>query len=102
MSDYLKIVVREGFYFSVCMVVGLLCAPVIFYSDATLTSIWNDTTFTVSAFDKYWDDLVRYREFRKVWWKICSPYVAFQIIRVTIWKVRTSIRKRHADSRISD
>lgn len=93
MRYYMRLLAREAFYAGIFLLVGLVFAPLLFYRDATLDSIWGDTSYTITAFDKFWDDLVRYREFRKVWWKIASPYVAFQIIRAGVWKMRKSREK---------
>jgi hypothetical protein len=97
-----KVIAMEGLYAVTFVFLGLVCAPVIFYSDVTLTSIWDDTTYTVTALDKYWDDLIRYREFKKVWWKVAMPYVAFQMIRAVVWKARMLVEKRRPKSSLSD
>ena len=81
--------VREWLYFVLLLALGLVCAPLLFYEEVTVTSIWDDSTYTVTAFDKYWDDLVRYHEVAKVWWKILMPYFAFQSVRALVWSARS-------------
>jgi Ni,Fe-hydrogenase I cytochrome b subunit len=87
-------IVREGIYLFILLALGLVLTPFLFYEDSTLESVWGDTTFTVAAFEKYWDDLVRYREFKKVWWKILIPCFAYTFVRGLIWSARTFKKKR--------
>ena len=89
MSLRRNVIARESLYFVLLFLLGLVCAPLLFYEKATVTSIWDDSTYTVTAFDKYWDDLIRYHELGKVWWKILLPYFAFQSVRALIWSARS-------------
>jgi hypothetical protein len=87
-------ILREGIYLFLGLTLGLVSAPFFFYGDSTLESVWGDTTYTVTAFDKFWADLVIYREFRKVWWKILMPCFAYTSVRGLIWCARTVDKKR--------
>jgi hypothetical protein len=86
---------REWLYLVLFVALGLVCTPLLFYQGITLVSIWDDTTYKVTAFDKYWDDLVKYRDFAKVWWKILMPYFAFQFVRALVWSARTFKKNRY-------
>jgi hypothetical protein len=78
---------REWFFLVLLLTVGLVFAPVLFYQGTT-TSLWDDSTFSIAVFDKYWDDFVKYHDFAKVWWKILTPYFVFQFVRALFWSGR--------------
>ncbi len=84
---------RELILFLLLCGVGLVSTPLIFYSGSTIESIWGDSTYTVTAFDKYWDDLVRYHEVAKLWWKILAPYFVLQVARLLFWSVKGIVKK---------
>jgi hypothetical protein len=75
---------RECLYAVIFLALGLACAPVLFYSESIVSSIWDDSMYTVTAFDKYWDDLVTYHDFERIWWKILLPYASFGLIRALL------------------
>jgi hypothetical protein len=89
---------REWLYAVIFVTVGLVAAPVLFYSDSSVTSIWDDSTYTVTAFDKYWDDLVRYKDFERLWWKILMPYVSFLLVRAVVRRAKM-LKKEGATAR---
>ena len=79
-----KAIAREWFFLVLLLALGLVCAPVLFYQGTAVTSLWDDSTFTITVFDKYWDDFVKYHDFARVWWKILMPYFVFQFVRALI------------------
>ena len=60
MSAYRRVMAREWLYFVLFVALGLVCTPLLFYQGTTLVSILDGTTYTVTAFDKFWDDFFKF------------------------------------------
>jgi hypothetical protein len=75
--------VRESLACALFIAAGFALSPFLFYETSTLESLWGDGVYTVTAFDRFWDD-VRYREIKEIWWKVLLPYAVFLIVRLIV------------------